>query len=147
MEDSSLPESEVENKGMSGRNEPDEMPIALSAGFSPSSEVHIVPFPASFFFFSPLSLVHLSSFLSFFHFCALALGPLLKCPPSPLLLPLSLIRQTTVNIPLFVSLSLSTPSTLSHSLFLSPSLSLSPSLIRYTDSSFQWTSFKRRLLP
>ncbi|KAG7216796.1 hypothetical protein INR49_021194 [Caranx melampygus] len=38
MEDSSLPESEVENKGMSGRNEPDGMPIALSAGFSPSSE-------------------------------------------------------------------------------------------------------------
>lgn len=25
--------------------------------------------------------------------------------------------------------------------------SLSPALIRYTDSSFQWTSFKRRLLP
>lgn len=80
MEDSSLPESEVENKGMSDRNEPDGVPIALSAGFSPSSEVHIVPFPASFFF-SPLSAVHLSSFLSFFHFCALALGPLLKCPP------------------------------------------------------------------
>lgn len=74
-------------------------------------------------------------------------GTLLKCPPPPFnhpppsFLPPSLIRQTRVNIPLFVSLSL-------HSLHtLSLPLSPSPSLIRYTDSSFQWTSFKLRLLP
>eukprot|EP00064_Thunnus_orientalis_P017947 superscaffoldBa00003964_g18033 len=38
MEDSSLSESEVENKGASGRNELVGMPIASSAGCSPSSE-------------------------------------------------------------------------------------------------------------
>lgn len=53
MEDSSLSESEVENKGMIGRNDAARVPVAQSAGFSATSEVHIVRFPA--FSFSPCS--------------------------------------------------------------------------------------------
>lgn len=74
MEDSSLSESEVENKGTSGRNEPVGMPIASSAGFSPSSEVHIVSFHASSSS-SPVCGPPPFIPMSFFHFCALALGP------------------------------------------------------------------------
>lgn len=78
MEDSSLSESEVENKGTSGRNEPAGMPIASSAGFSPSSEVHIVSFAG---FFIPACGPPPFPFLSFFHFCALAWDSF-KMPPS-----------------------------------------------------------------
>lgn len=134
MEDSSLSESELENKGTSGRNEP----AASPAGFSPSSEVHIVSFhgcfPFSFSFsFIPLllrlrlSAVHLPPFLCLSFTFALWPWDPFKMPPSSSP-PLSLIRQTGVNVPLFVSLSLSTPSTVSHSLSLSPSLPHSLSL-------------------
>lgn len=73
MEDGSV--SEAENKGADGRNES----IGASpAGFSPTSEVHIISSSCS---------VCLLSFLSFFHFCALALELFpnaLPPPPPPL---------------------------------------------------------------
>lgn len=69
MEDSSVKESEVENRGTSGTNEPVGLPRASSAGFSPKSEVHIVSFHGCFFHWST------SIPVSIFHFCALALGP------------------------------------------------------------------------
>lgn len=82
MEDSSVSESEVENKGTSGRNEPVGMPIeASSAGFSPSSEVHIVSFHGFFFFCLWSTSLHSYVFLSLLRFGP---GTLLKCPPSSL---------------------------------------------------------------
>lgn len=105
MEDSSLSKSGAENKGKSDKNEPIGKPVASSVGVSPSSEVNGVSF-SGFFFFSRLrsASVHFYIFPSRLRF---GLGTLLKCPL--LLLPLSLIRQTRVNVPLFVSLSLHSP--------------------------------------
>jgi len=85
--------NEVDEHPVNSKNMPGQMHSAF-AGFSPESEVHIV----SFLVFFPLVL-------SFFHFCLPS--NLLKCSP------LSLIRQTQENVPLFVSLSLSLPLTLS----------------------------------
>lgn len=161
MEDSSLSESELENKGTSGRNEP----AASPAGFSPSSEVHIVSFHGCFSFpfsFIPLllllllllrlSAVHLPPFLCLSFTFALWPWDPFKMPPSSSSPPSLSDSSDGSECPSFcLSLSLHSLHSLSLplSLSLSPSLtlSLSPSLIRYTDSSFQWTSFKRRLLP
>lgn len=136
MEDISLSESEVENKRTSGRNWTVRMPRASSvAGVSPRSEVHIV--------FLPWLLLPLVHFYSCVFLSLLRSGPgtLLNAPSFSLS-----DSPDKRECPSFC-LSFSTPLTASHSLFLSPSVSLSPTLIRYTDSSFQWTSFKRRLLP
>lgn len=89
MEDSSLSESEVENKGTDGGNEPVGVPTASSAGFSSSSEVHIIPFPGFFCLWS--TSLHSYVFLSLLRFGP---GTLFKCPPPPTPLSISLIRQT-----------------------------------------------------
>lgn len=83
MEDSSLSESELENKGTSGRNEP----VASPAGFSPSSEVHIVSFHGCFSFIPlllllRLSAVHLPPFLCLSFTFALWPWDPFKMPPS-----------------------------------------------------------------
>lgn len=109
MEDSSLSETEVENKGMSARTEP----VEMSVGFSPSSEVNTASFPGFFLFASLWStFVHSYIFLSLLRFGP---GTLLKCPP---LLPLSLWFVRREWMSLFLSLSLHSPP---HSL--TPSLS------------------------
>lgn len=114
-------ESEVENKGMSGRTESAGVPTALSAGFSPGSEVHIVPFPA----FPCLWSSSLHSCL-YFTFALWPWDPFKMPPPPstthppPSSLPLWFVRREWIS--LFLSRSLSTPSTLSHSLSLPPHL-------------------------
>lgn len=120
-----------------GRNEPIGMPTIVCWIFLPSSEL----FPSKASSYCGPPPLHSYVFLSLLRF-----GPetLLKCPPSSL--SLFLIRLTRVYVPLFVSPSLHSLNSLSLPLPISLPLS-PPPLIRYTDSSFQWTSFKRRLLP
>lgn len=107
--ESEASETEVKNKGtwradnrpLNSKNVPAEMPSAF-AGFSHESEVHIVSFHGSSSISGPPFI------LPFFHLCLPS--NLLKCSP------LSLIRQTQENVPLFVSLSLSPPHSLPLSL-------------------------------
>lgn len=140
MEDSSLSESVVENKRTSGRNGTVRMPRASSvAGFSPKSEVHIV--------FLPWLLLPLVHFYSCVFLSLLRSGPGALINAPHLLLSLSLSDSSDKReCPSFCLSLFPLPSQcLTPSFSLPPSLS--PALIRYTDSSFQWTSFKRRLLP
>lgn len=137
MEDSSLSESEAENKGTSGGKEPLRVAAAASsAGFSPNSEVHIVLHSSTSSLSPPLlSSLSLALLHSFFLSLFFALrpwdpfknAPLLPLPPTTphlllvLLLPpllsslLSLIRQTRASVPLFVSLFLRSPPQFSRS--------------------------------
>ena len=135
MEDSSLSESELENKGTSGRNEP----AASPAGFSPSSEVHIVSFhgcfPFSFSFsFIPLllrlrlSAVHLPPFLCLSFTFALWPWDPFKMPPSSSSPPLSDSSDGSECPSFCLSLSLHSLHSLSLPLSLSPSLPHSLSL-------------------